>query len=187
MLAVFLIITLLLNPYYWKSPFAALLTGYQMRVNLLDLQLIDHLGGSTPDISRQVLNLISNLFILPPAISEVANYTALISNQIQVYFEILPHSWGRGLIGGSLQLVFFISGFYVLNKRYSKLPRNEKINIILFLITTLSVTFGVLFFLPLPWQRYFVPIVPLIAVWLGYGFLPISEAIQTIFRAKLIQ
>jgi len=178
-LAVFLIITLLLNPFYWKSPFSAIIFGYQTRAQLLDLQLIDHLGGSSPNILRQALNLISNVFMLPPAVSEIDNYLGPLTRQIQVYRDILPHSWGRNLIGGSLQLTIFLSGFYVLYKRYSSHSKAIKNNLILLLITTFSLTSGILIFLPLPWQRYFIPLIPLVAFWFGYGFLPLSEAIKT--------
>ncbi len=178
-MAVFFIITLLLNPYYWKSPFSAIIFGYQTRAQLLDLQLMDHLGGSSPNILRQALNLISNVFMLPPAVSEIDNYLDPLTRQIQVYRDILPHSWGRDLIGGSLQITIFLSGFYVLSKRYSSHSKAIKNNLILLLITTFSLILGILIFLPLPWQRYFIPLIPLVAFWFGYGFLPLSEAIKT--------
>jgi len=177
--AAFLVITLLLNPYYWKSPFPAIIFGSQTRAQLLDLQLIDHLGGSSPNILRQALNLISNVFMLPPAVSEIDNYLGPLTRQIQVYRDILPHSWGRNLIGGSLQLTIFLSGFYVLYKRYSSHSKTIKNNLILLLITTFSLTLGILIFLPLPWQRYSIPLIPVVAFWFGYGFLPLSEAIKT--------
>jgi len=176
---VFLIITLLLNPYYWKSPLNAIIFSYQTRAQLLDLQLIDHLGGSSPNILRQALNLLSNVFLLPPAVSEVDNYLDPLTRQIQVYREILPHSWGRDLIGGSFQLAMFLSGFYVLSRRYSSQPKTIKTNLILLLITTFSLSLGILIFLPLPWQRYFIPLIPLVAFWFGYGFFPLSEAIKS--------
>jgi len=178
-MAVFMTITLLLNPYYWKAPFSAIIFGFQTRAHLLDLQLIDHLGGYSPNIFRQVLNLISNVFILPPAVSEIDNYLGPLTRQIQVYREILPHSWGRNLIGGSIQLTIFLSGFYVFSRRYSSHSKAIKSNLILILITTLSLVIGILFFLPLPWQRYFIPLIPLVAFWFGYGLLPLSEAIKT--------
>jgi len=154
-LAVFLIITLLLNPFYWKSPFPAIIFGYQTRTQF------------------------SNVFMLPPAVSEIDNYLDPLTRQIQVYRDILLHSWGRNLIGGSLQLTIFLSGFYVLYKRYSSHSKAIKNNLILLLITTFSLTSGILIFLPLPWQRYFIPLIPLVAFWFGYGFLPLSEAIKT--------
>ena len=183
-LAVFLIITLLLNPFYWKSPFSAIIFGYQTRAQLLDLQLMDHLGGSAPNILRQALNLISNVFMLPPAVSEIDNYLDPLTRQIQAYRDILPHSWGRDLIGGSIQLTIILSGFFVLYKRYSSHSKAIKNNLILLLITTFSLTLGILTFLPLPWQRYFIPLLPLIAFWVGYGFLPLSEVIKTTLLSR---
>jgi len=179
-MAVFIIITLLLNPFYWKSPLSAIIYSYQTRAQLLDLQLIDHLGGSSPNILSQSLNLISNVFMLPPAVSEIDNYLDPLTRQIQVYRNILPHSWGRDIIGGSFQLAIFLSGFYVLSKRYSSHSKAIRSNLILLLIATFSLTLGILIFLPLPWQRYFIPLIPLIAFWFGYGFIPLTEAIKTI-------
>lgn len=185
LLAVFLIITLLLNPYYWKSSLSAIIVSYQTRSQLLDLQMIDHIGGTNPNILILFFNLISNLFISPPAVSEITKYLDPLAPQIQLYHSILPHSWGRGLIAGSLQITIFLSGFYVMFKKFSSHSKPIQKNLILFLLTTVFLTLGILIALPIPWQRYIVPLLPLVAFWIGYGLLPLSEALQsTIMERK---
>jgi len=143
-LAVFFFITLFFNPYYWESPLAAFIFGSQTRAQLIDLQLLDHLGGSNPNILRRALNLISNVFMLPPAVSEIDKYLGPISRQIQIYQDFLPHSWFRGLIGGSLQITIFLSGFYVLYRRHSGYSKSINNILIFFLITTFSLMLGFL-------------------------------------------
>ncbi|HDD62191.1 MAG TPA: hypothetical protein ENF22_06660 [Chloroflexi bacterium] len=183
-LVVFLIITLLLNPYYWKSPLSALLVSFQERSQLLDLQLTDHLMGTNPTFLTSFLSFIVNLFILPPAVSEIGKYLGPMAHEIQVYQNIVPHVWGRSLISGSLQLTIFLSGFYVMYKRYAKQRKSVKQSIILMLYATFFLIIGILIALPIPWQRYIVPVLPLVAFWFGYGLLPLSEAFQSMFTAK---
>jgi 4-amino-4-deoxy-L-arabinose transferase-like glycosyltransferase len=184
LLAVFLIITLLLNPFYWKSPLAAIIVSYQTRSQLLNLQMADHLGGARPSVFALFFSLISNLFISPPAVYEISKYLEPLSRQIQIYQGILPHNWGRGLIAGSLQLTISLSGFYVMCKRYSSQSKPIQKSLILWLLTTIFLTLGISIALPIPWQRYIVPLLPLVAFWVGYGFLPISEALQSVFMER---
>jgi len=182
LLAVFLILTLLLNPYYWDSPFSALVAGYQSRSHLFNLQIADHLPGGTPNFFSLILNLISNLFILPPAVSEISKYLNPMAQQIQVYKNILPHIWGRGLIVGSLQLAIFLSGFYVMKKRYPSQTKPTQQNLMLLLMSSLIMAIGILLALPIPWQRYIVPLLPLVAFWFGCGSLPFIEVLQAVAR-----
>ena len=184
LLSVFLIITLLLNPYYWKSPLSALLIGFQGRSQLLDLQLVDHLAGTNPNIITSFISLIANLFILPPAVSEVGKYLEPMVHEIQVYQNIWPHVWGRSLISGSLQFAIFLSGFYVMYKRYAKQIKSIRQSINMMLLTTVFLITGILIALPIPWQRYAVPVLPLAAFWFGYGLLPLTEALQSTLSVK---
>jgi len=183
-LVIFLILTLLLNPFYWKSPLSALLVNFQGRSQLLDLQLTDHLMGSRPSILNSILSLIANLFIVPPAVSEVGKYLGPMAHEIQVYQDIVPHVWGRSLISGSLQLTIFLSGFYVMYKRFAKQSKSTKRSIFLMLYATIFLIAGILIALPIPWQRYIVPVLPLVAFWFGCGLIPLSEAFQSIFTLK---
>ena len=79
---VFLFLTLLLNPYYWKAPLPAIIIGFQTRAHLLDLQLADHLGGVNPNFLQLSLGLFSNVFISPPAVSEINKYIDPLIGQI---------------------------------------------------------------------------------------------------------
>ncbi len=179
LMLVFIILTLLLNPYYWKAPLQAIIIGFQTRAHLLDLQLTDHLGGLNPNFLQLYLSLVSNTFISPPAVSEINKYTVPLTGQIQAYRDLLLHRMGRGLIGGSLQITFFLSGFYVLIKRYAKQSKANQYRLILILIATFVLTLGIIIFLPIPWQRYAIPLLPLIAFWSGYGLWPLYESLQT--------
>ena len=183
-LAIFLIITLLLNPYYWKSPLSALLAGFLGRSQLFDLQLADHLAGTNPNVLTSILSFIVNLFILPPAVSEIGKYLGPMAHEIQIYQNIVPHVWGRSLIAGSLQLTIFLSGFFVMYKRYAKETKSVNQSLKLMLYATVFLFMGILIALPIPWQRYVVPVIPLVAFWLGYGLMPLSDAFQSTLSAK---
>ncbi len=141
--------------------------------------MADHLQGVNPYFLQLSFSLISNMFISPPAVSEINKYTVPLIGQIQAYRDLLLHRMGRGLISGSLQITFFLSGFYVLIKRYAKQSKANQYRLILILIATFVLTLGIIIFLPIPWQRYAIPLLPLIAFWSGYGLWPLYEDLQT--------
>jgi len=183
LVGVFLVITFLLNPFYWKFPLSAFTASYQVRTQLLELQLSDHLQEGFI-FFKSLLHLIANMFISPAAISDVGNYLVPLAGQVQEYNDILPHYWGRSLPGGSLQLIFLISGFILMIKRYKEQPKTIQVSLILLLTTTIFLFFGILFFLTIPWQRYIIPLLPLSALWIGYGLSPLTDALKTALDAR---
>jgi 4-amino-4-deoxy-L-arabinose transferase-like glycosyltransferase len=183
LLSVFLVITLLLNPFYWQAPLSAFVASYQARAHLLELQLSDHLQDGF-NFPKSLLHLTTNLFITPAAISDVDNYLIPLASQVEKYKNMLPHTWGRNLFYGSLQITFLIGGLIVSYKRYQEQPKNIRTGLILLLITTLFFFFGILFFLPIPWQRYILPLLPLAAFWIGCGLMPLTDAINLALDAR---
>ena len=95
---------------------------------------------------------------------------------------------GGGVHGGHQverwQLAIFLSGFYVMYKRYAKQTKSIQQNLRLMLFSTIFLIIGILIALLIPWQRYIVPVLPLVAFWFGYGFLPLSDALQSALKAK---
>jgi len=177
LIAVFVVLTYGLNPFYWKSPLAALSVNFQARSQLLNLQLSDYLQGNAPRFLTSLASLITNLFISPPAIAEITKYLEPMRQQIDNYNSFLPNIWGRNLLSGAVIITLVVSGFFVLFKRFFRQTDLIRRKLILLFLATISMAVGILIALPIPWQRYVVPLLPLAAIWLGYAFLPISEAI----------
>jgi len=180
LLAVFSTLTLILNPYYWKAPLVAFSTGYQARFLLTQLQLNDHLSGIKPGIFISFLSLVNNLFISPPAFSEIANFPASIEKNIQDYQSILPHIWGRGFFAGTLHLSIAFGGLYVMYKRFNNYFQSQKRVLVLIIVITITLSGGILYLLPIPWQRYIIPLLPLSAFWFTCGLLPIFDFLKSL-------
>ncbi len=175
---VFLVISLLLNPFYWKNPIQALKVSFQTRQALTQQQVNDHLSGHQLNLPTKVLSTISHLYILPPTLEETGNYLSDTNSTALAYFSFPLHSWGRGLIFGSIFISLTLGGILIAIKRYPKTNKHQKIAAVFFLMTTIILFGAISFFIPLPWQRYVVPLLPFTAVWIGYSLLPLNEYID---------
>ncbi|MCJ7733860.1 MAG: glycosyltransferase family 39 protein, partial [Anaerolineales bacterium] len=180
-LVVFLAICILLNPFYWKSPILAISISVQAREQLSHLQLIDHLGGVKPSPLALFYELLNNLFMSPPIPLELGYYSALQDSPIQEYFSIPPHSWGRGLFAGSMFITISLGGIIVLVKRFRSYIDDKKRILTNLIFITLLLIGGIIFTLPIPWQRYIIPLLPLSAFWFAYGCLPFIDFANHIF------
>ena len=172
---VFLVISILLNPFYWKNPIQSLKVSYQTRQALTQQQVNDHLSGDQLNLPAKALSTISHLYIIPPTLEEVGNYLADTYSTALEYFSSPLHSWGRGLIFGSILISLTLSGFLIAIKRLSKTNKRQKIAVLFYLMTTITLFGGISFIIPIPWQRYVVPLLPLNAFWIGYSLVPLSE------------
>ena len=181
-LTVFMLSTLILNPYYWKSPFNAFQFGIQLRSQVLALQIADYIQGSTPNLISSLFNLVSNLFISSPAYFETTKYLDPLAGQIKFYQGVIPHIWGRDLISGSLLFALVLSGLFVVIKRFPLFPKSKQQKILLWFLASVSLTIGILFALPIPWQRYVIPLLPLNAFWFGFALLPLTDALKQLFN-----
>ena len=181
-LLVFLLSTLILNPYYWKSPISAVQLGIQVRSRVLLLQMADYIQGGTPNPVSSLFNLVSNLYLSSPAYFETTKYLDPLVGQINFYQSVLPHIWGRNLLSGSLLFSLVLSGFFVVTKRFPLISKTKQHQILLWFLTSVSLTIGILFALPIPWQRYVIPLLPLNAFWFGFAFLPLTDALKPLFN-----
>ena len=177
-LTVFLLSTLILNPYYWKSPFNAIQIGIQLRSQVLVLQMADYIQGATPNLISSLFSLVSNLYLSPPAYFETTKYLNPLVGQINIYQGVLPHIWGRNLISGSLLFTLVLSGLFVVIKRFPLISKPKQQKILLWFLTSISLTSGILIALPIPWQRYVIPLLPLNAFWFGFALLPLTDALK---------
>jgi hypothetical protein len=175
---VILVISLLLNPFYWKYPIQALEVSFQTRQVLTQQQVNDHLSGHQLNLPSKVLSTVSQLYILPPILEETGNYLADTNSTALVYFSSPLHSWGRGLIFGSIFISLSLSGFLIAINRYPKTNKHQKTAGLFFLMTTIILFGAISFYIPLPWQRYLVPLLPFTALWIGYSLLPLSDVID---------
>ncbi len=176
---VFVALVGLLNPFLWSNPIQAFQAAIHARQNLTGNQ-VAALGAVRPDLllgslSQRLLGLAAQLFITRPAVADIGNYLAQTQSAAAAYFSDPFNQLLGGLIGGGILLVLSFSGFLLAaaNSIKTRAPSNRLP--LLFLLSTLLIFITLVWFLPIPWQRYYLPLVPFTCLWAAYT---VSKAIS---------
>lgn len=75
----------------------------------------------------------------------------------------------RSLIGGVFNLILTLLGITFAEIQIPGLSPQKRKVLILFLLATGIQICGLIIFVPLPCQRYIIPLVPFVCIWAGYG------------------
>jgi 4-amino-4-deoxy-L-arabinose transferase-like glycosyltransferase len=185
-LGIFLLITIALNPVFWHQPINALQSAIFERQQLLNQQVNDTQmimpDRVLDDYVKRTAALIANLFILPPSVADVGNYTENTASSELKYLSNPLNNLLRGTLGGGIVMLLTLFGISLAGIHTRTLSSNNKKTMILLLLATILQGFGLLIFVPLPWQRYVIPLVPFISLWaacgLGYLINASSDQIQ---------
>lgn len=169
LLVFFLLITYLLNPFLWRSPIQALQSAWVARQDLLQQQLSDAARLATGQAlytpGDRLVALLANLYLLPPSFYEVGNYQDQTADAEEVYLAVPGHNLLRGLVGGGVFFVLTILGIILSAFRLKKCSAERRRQLVLLLLATGMLLVGFLITVPLPWQRYVIPLVPLVCLW----------------------
>ena len=170
---VFLAITLLLNPVVWSDPFLGFKEIFEVRKSLVQDQvqaqaIASQLAISVPlrGIDRLAV-LIAHLFLAPPQFEEVGNYRAELASSVGRYLAVPGHTLLRGPILGGLILGLTLAGliFGLRSLRPGSGPSTRPVALLL--LSTAALTVSLYVGIPLPYQRYYLPLVPFVCLWSG--------------------
>jgi len=172
----FFIITLLLNPYMWKHPFLASNEAFARRSILVEKQLEDLIRVS-PDSAldtpmERISSIVGNLYFTPPAVTDTANYLKDLSAEINQYTGNPGNSLFRNMLGSALLLTFTLLGIYTIFRFPS--PYHHREEILLLIAGILQFLFLILN-VPLPYQRYVMPLMPMAIVFFAIGISKFLE------------
>ena len=118
---------------------------------------------------QRIAVLIGNIYLIPPRFEEVGNYSEQILSSKENYLSIPGHNLLRGAAGGGIMLTLTLVGLSIILLNFNRVTTHPKKNILLLLIATLFQAVGLIITIPLPYQRYSIPMVPFISLWSGYG------------------
>ncbi len=173
---VFLSITLLLNPFLWKQPVAALQAAIAERAQLSAAQAAgpDYIGDWTsPDFWIQgSAYILSSGFFSPPAVQDVGNYTTALQPAIDAYLTRPEHTFLRNVPGGATALFIFLAGASLIGLRRKQLNTSVLLILVIGIVLEIIVTLALF---TVRYQRYCI-------AWLPYLVLPSSY-----FLASAIQ
>jgi len=173
-LGVFLALTLLLNPFLWSRPSQALRASWANREGLLQRQVADTARLAPEQAldspARRAAVLLANLYLVQPSFAEVGNYLEQTAAAGQAYLAVPGHDLLRNIPGGGalMALTLFGALMAVLQARSAGPQRRRAL--VLTLIATLAQGAALVLLVPLPWQRYAIPMVPFVCLWCAYAF-----------------
>jgi 4-amino-4-deoxy-L-arabinose transferase-like glycosyltransferase len=186
-LGVFVLLTISLNPVFWNSPIQTISIAVHERQDLLERQLADTQRLAPEKVldspGERVVAILANLYATPPMFYEVGNYIEEIQPAEYEYLSIPGHDLLRGLAGGGIMLFITLFGFATSLFKLRDLNTSKRRSIALLLLASAAQFSALLLAVPLPWQRYVIPLVPFVALWAGIGLADLISAARTALPA----
>jgi 4-amino-4-deoxy-L-arabinose transferase-like glycosyltransferase len=186
-LGVFILLTFALNPVFWNSPVQTIQIAIHERQDLLERQVADIQRLAPEKVldspGERLVAILANLYATPPMFYEVGNYIEETQSAEVEYLKNPGHDLFRGLAGGGIML--FITLFGVATSLFKlRSPNGNKRRAITLLSLASAAQFSALLLaVPLPWQRYIIPLVPFMALWAGIGLADLISAAKTALPA----
>lgn len=172
-LFLFTFLTWLVNPVAWQQPMKVARAAAQARADLLSDQVADtQLQAPSQVLERPVeraVMLLGHLYLTPPMFAEVENYRSQTSTAEAKYLENPFNNLGRNYLVAGILLVLAMVGLYAAIRQGGSTDSHRNRYTILLLLGTTCMIAGLLVAVPLPWQRYVLPLIPFACLWTGVG------------------
>jgi len=202
-LLIILLVTLALNPFLWKQPVQAIQAAWAERQELMTRQ-VNEFNRLNPESSlnsppRRTAALIANLYMTMPAFAEISNYAQETAAAEQQYLANPANHLLRGMLPGGILFALTLAGIGLAGLKLltslrahhtlvSPILRRRQEAIFITLISTFTLGVGIYWLIPLPWQRYLMPLVPFVCLWIAYAitiiFEPFQASLQKAFQAR---
>lgn len=170
-----------LSPALWNDPVARFGDLLAVRAELLDIQTsVDPLAPTT--LAQRIEGIVTQPFLTPLAHFEVASWATFepITEQINRYMASPLSGVQFGAAGGFILTVLAGAGILILLMPAFR-PNHEwalSAGLLLWLVLTAASLLAN----PLPWQRYYLPLIPVAALLAGTGLMGILRAFVLRYR-----
>ena len=179
-LALFMFIAL--NPAWWREPADAAFAVMRERFKLLEGQ-VKWFGGYETGMDR-VEGLFHYGFVAPTQYFEVGEWATFpqITAQIADYEASiwLGVSLGGSVVAGALELMLMALGIWLL-LRESIIPRGQRM---LLLVWGLGIAAIILATTPLPWLRYYLPLLPFVMTMTAFAVVRLARLASARYLAR---
>ncbi len=181
-LGMFLLVTLALNPFLWRQPLKAAQAAWEERQTLQAHQVADN-ARLSPEVAlltpgSRAAALLANLYMAPLAFAETANYQEQTASAEEAYLASPGHHLLRGLAAGSILFALTLFGVLLALLHLRRVEAERRRALILLLLASLCLGVGLLYLVPLPWQRYVVPLAPQACLWVAYALGNLSSSLH---------
>lgn len=185
-LVIFTLVSLTLNPVLWKHPLETLKQAIAAREHLLAAQISDFTKANplmvAESIPDRIRNLLLQFYFAPPQTSEAANYAEILEASYQQYLSFPIYNLMRGSIGGGLMLALTLLGILTIPFRQHRNPPSSITSISILIGGTLLQSAVILGWLPLTFQRYYIPLIPYLVLWAALGLDSTIDAFSRAFN-----
>lgn len=171
----FILLTVLLNPVFWRNPFAAVEEALYQRQNLLERQVVDARIISPQLILESPLERVAvtlgQVYLAPPIFSEVGNYRTETEFSEDQYLDKYGNNLGRNVYSAAIFLGSTLLGIIASFRRVSQHGFYQEKSLTLILLSFFTLLIGMIATIPLAWQRYSIPLVPFISIFASLGLV----------------
>jgi 4-amino-4-deoxy-L-arabinose transferase-like glycosyltransferase len=182
---IFLAVTFTLNPMLWNKPLLAAQAALKARQEFVAGQIVTLQRLAPGQVLSSPVDrlaaMLLHLYIMPPAVEDAGNYIQDLEPGRSAYLADPGHSLLRGLGWGGLVLGLSLTGFVIAVLQIRRSSGQLRRNLVLLTAATLIQSITLLATVPIPWQRYWMPLVPFTCLWTVYG----SSLLVELGRAAL--
>ena len=167
------LVVMALNPLLWSDPLASGMEALRARQALVQEKIraqAEHSALRLPMTGVDSLSApIAQLFLTPLQFEELPNYAENLSQSVAGYLQNPLHSLLRDWTSGALLMGLTLAGmlFGLARLRIAARPVRREFGLLL--LTTLAQAVVLLLTLPFPYQRYYLPLVPLCLLWAAFA------------------
>lgn len=179
-----------LNPLLWKHPLGAVATIIDQRAMLAESQLqtqrlADYAAMQLPmSATDRLASLLGQVFFSSPQFSEAANYRAAIADQVSAYLRLPGQNWLRGWLAGGVLLMLTLYGALMAVVSLRRLSAGKRRDFSLLLLATAATAAALLVGVPFPFQRYYLPMLPFVALWAAYAAIQLVGLSKRLLSAR---
>jgi hypothetical protein len=177
-----ILVTFLLNPVLWSNPLAGIGGIWNSRVDFSIRQRETIQAVSPEQIldtpSQRITGMVGLMFFRSPQTSEVANYIEQTGTEEEAYLRNPINTLFSGPLGGGIAFLLTMFGVVVSAFQLKRPGWARRRQILLLFIASAVQVVALLIANAIPFQRYYIPILPFVIIWMSIGILHLPGGIK---------
>ena len=176
------LVVLVLHPILWAEPVSAVIEMWRARQALLAAQ-VETTAQFMPwavlwTPGDRIAGLLAHLYFSPLQFAEAGNYLRETAAAEAAYQAVPGNAMMRGILSGAPLLVMTLVGMIVATRSDWSAGDAPRRAVALALLATGVQAVALAVAVPLSFQRYSLPLVPLVCLWAGRGVAGLIEALK---------